>query len=445
MRATILISILSLLTGLGLAQSKTLSARDAVLIALEKNFKVQIAEKQESIAAKNNNWMEAGLFPTVALNATYNTTVVDNTNNPFTFNPGIILSQGLTPNLTANANLFSGLAVHIAKDRLEQLEEQSKGNALVVIETTVQDVLKAYYTTVLQKERMQLFATLKDYSRKRMEYYELKEKYAKTSSLELLQFRNQYLTDSTNYLMQEISWQNAMRNLLLLMNNDHEPDPAAFPMLSDKLQIAFPMIDLEQTLSDMKSNNQNLKNQYIALELQKTATQYQKSFLYPTLNFQVGVNPSWGWFRQLSVDNPLEIGTQSVQYYGNFNLRYNLFNNWKAKRAFDVAKVQEEIAELNTQQMENTMETTLRNLLSMYQVRSRLVEISEENLIYATKAYDLAKDRFDKGILSSIELETFRNNYQNTMMQHYENQFNKMDTYLEMYKMTGKLGLEYQQ
>jgi outer membrane protein TolC len=141
----------------------------------------------------------------------------------------------------------------------------------------------------------------------------------------------------------------------------------------------------------------------------------------------------------------LEIGTQSVQYYGNFNLRYNLFNNWKAKRAFDVAKVQEEIAELNTQQMENTMETTLRNLLSMYQVRSRLVEISEENLIYATKAYDLAKDRFDKGILSSIELETFRNNYQNTMMQHYENQFNKMDTYLEMYKMTGKLGLEYQQ
>jgi outer membrane protein TolC len=156
------------------------------------------------------------------------------------------------------------------------------------------------------------------------------------------------------------------------------------------------------------------------------------------------VNPSWGWFRQLNVDNPMEIETQSVQYYGNFNLRYNLFNNWKTKRAYDVAKIQEEITVINTRQVEETLETTLRNLLAMYQVRTRLVDISQENLTYATKAYDLAKARFDMGTLTSIELETFRNNYQNTLMQHFENQFNKMDTFLEIYKMTGKLGLEYQ-
>jgi outer membrane protein TolC len=446
MKAIIPIKILILLvlSGSAWGQQNTLSAKEAVVIALEKNFKVQIAEKQQQIAEMNNNWMEAGMFPTVTLNATFNSTIIDNTNNPFTFTPGVILNQGLTPSLVTNVNLFSGLAVHITKDRLEQLEEQSKGNALAVIETTIQDVLKAYYTASLQKERMQLFSTLKDYSRKRMEYYELKEKYAKTSSLELLQFRNQYLTDSTNFLMQEISWQNAMRNLLLLMNNDQEPDPTTFPELTDKLEIAFPLIDPEQSLADLKNNNQNLKNQYIALELQKTATQYQKSFLYPTLNFQAGVNPSWGWFRQLNVDNPMEIETQSVQYYGNFNLRYNLFNNWKTKRAYDVARIQEEIAVINTQQVEETLETTLRNLLAMYQIRTKLVDISQENLNYATKAYDLAKARFDMGTLTSIELETFRNNYQNTLMQHFENQFNKMDAFLEIYKMSGKLGLEYQ-
>ncbi len=443
MRANLTCSILLLFSIPVLAQSGKLSAKEAVAIALENNFRVQIAEKQLEIADKNNNWLEAGAFPSVTLNASFNNTIQDNTNNPFTFTPGIILSQGITPNLAANWNMFSGLAVFISRERLEQLQEQSKGNALTVIETTAQDVLKAYYAARLQKERMDLFSILKEYSHKRMAYYELKEKYAKSSSLELMQFRNQYLTDSTNYLVQEISYQNAMRNLFLLMNNSQEPDLNSFPELTDPLEIVFPLIDRDQALNDMLGNNQNLKNQYIALELQKTATQYQKSFLYPTLTFQAGVTPSKNWIREIQNDL-FEVETQTLQYYGNFNLRYNLFNNWKAKRSFDVAKIQEEIAVLNTQSMEESLKVTLTNLLVMYEVQSQLVEISSENLNYATKAWEMAKSRFETGSLSSIELAVFQNNYQNTLMQHYENQFNKMDTFLEIYKMTGKLSLTYQ-
>lgn len=441
MRTNLIISAFLVCASVVTAQ-KTLSAKEAVTIALENNFRVQIAEKQVKIAEKNNNWMEAGMFPTVTLNASFNNAIQDNTQNPFTFTPGIIFSQGITPSLAANWNMFSGLSVFISRDRLEQLQEQSKGNALAVIETTTQDVLKAYYTARLQKERMELFGVLMDYSGKRMDYYEVKEKYAKSTSLEMLQFRNQYLTDSTNYLMQQISYENAMRNLMLLMNNAEEPDMKTLPDLTDDLEIAFPLIDFDQAISDMTSNNQNLKNQYIALELQKTATQYQKSFLYPTLTFQAGVSPSKSWIREIQNDL-FEAETQTLQYYGNFNLRYNLFNNWKAKRSYDVAKIQEEIAILNTQNMEQTLKITLQNLMEMYKVRSQLVEISSENLNYATKAYELAQKRFDLGSLTSIELATFQNNYQNTLMQHYENQFNKMDTFLEIYKMTGKLSLTY--
>jgi hypothetical protein len=71
------------------------------------------------------------------------------------------------------------------------------------------------------------------------------------------------------------------------------------------------------------------------------------------------------------------------------------------------------------------------------------VEISQQNLVFTTKAWDLAKKRFENGTLTSIELEVFKNNYQNTLIQHYENQFNKMDTFLEIYRMSGKLGLNY--
>lgn len=421
---------------------QTLSAKDAVLRGLENNFNLQIAKSQEEIAERNNRWSEAGLFPTVTFSATFSNGIQDNTNNPFTFTPGIILSQGLNPSLSANWNLFSGMAVLISKERLEQLEAQSKGNTVAVMENTVQDILKAYYTAVLQKKRLNLYNELITTSRKRVKYYELKEKYAQSSSLEMLQFKNQYLTDSTNALIQEVSYQNALRNLEILMNVPQDENRKLKNyVLTDSLNVQLLDLDLNQAKTELLSNNQNIKNQYIALELQKSAVDYQRSFLYPTLSLQGAVTPSFNSFRDIQNPN-FELQTQVLTYSGNLNLRYTIFNNWKTKRAVEVAKIQEEIAYLNTKSMEVSLTANLENLVDLYRSRMQLVSISEENLVYATKIWELAQKRFELGAINSIELSSIQNTYQNTLIQHFENLFNRFDTYIELIKITGKFGLQ---
>ncbi|MFT5778048.1 MAG: outer membrane protein [Crocinitomicaceae bacterium] len=421
---------------------KNLSATDAVVIALENNYQIQVAEKQHAINIKNNKWSEAGAFPTVDLSVSQNNTIQDNTNNPFTFNPGLILSQGVNPSLNVNWNIFTGFSVKMSKVRLEQLEKQSANNAMTVIETTIQDVLKGYFTAQLQHERMDLFASILSLSRERHDYYLIKEKYSSSSSLELLQFKNQYLTDSTNYLMQQISFDNAIRNLRLLMNEDDSTVQAFDYVLTDKLAVDIEAMNFEQAQKEMLAENSNLQAQYIGLELQQTGTELQKSFLYPTLSFQAGVQPGWSWFRDLN--NPdFNQSSTTVSYYGNFNLRYTLFNNWKNKRAVEVSRIQEDIASLNIESMKKTLSSTLKNLLEMYDLRVRLVGISTENLDYAERALALAEKRFETSAINSIDLASFQNTYQNTMVQHYENMFNRLDTYLEIYKMTGKLRLNY--
>jgi len=419
---------------------RELSATEAVFIALENNYQILIAEKQSDIARKNNKWSEAGLFPTVDLSVSQSNTIQDNTNNPFTFTPGIILSQSINPSLSLNWNIFSGFRVKMSKQRLEQLEEQSSNNAIAIIENTIQDVLKAYYTAQLQKDRKILFEDIMAISRKRFKYYELKEKYSSSNSLESLQFRNQYLTDSTNYLMQDISYKNSMRNLILLMNDTLSTDTDF--ILTDQIDLAVGEVNFSDAENEMFAKNQNLKNQYINLELQNTQTAIQRSFLYPTLSFQAGVNPGWSNIRDLNNSN-FEVETQSLSYYGNLNLRYTLFNNWKNKRAVEVSKIQAEIAELNVDNMKKSLSNTLQNLIELYNVRTQLASISQENVIYAEKAYNLAEERYNLGSINSIDLANFQTTYQNTMIQHYENLFNRMDTYLEIYKMTGKIGLEY--
>ena len=153
---------------------QNLSAKEAVLIAIKNNYAIQISAAQQRIAEKNNTWSEAGLYPTVALNVGANTTIQDNTNNPFTFTPGVILSTNLSPNLSLNMNLFSGMAVRISKQRLGQLEAQSKGNALAVIESTILDVLKTYYQALAQREKLKVLNEVKKNSLDRFKYYDLK-------------------------------------------------------------------------------------------------------------------------------------------------------------------------------------------------------------------------------------------------------------------------------
>ncbi|NRA10514.1 MAG: TolC family protein [Crocinitomicaceae bacterium] len=438
------LKISTLLVFIGLSATsftqRDLSASEAVFISLEKNYAVLISNKQLSINELNNRWSEAGAFPTVDLSIMNSNTIQDNTNNPFTFTPGIILSQSINPSLTANWNIFTGFAVRISKERLELLETQSANNAMVVIENTIQDVLKAYYTAQLQSDRKELFRSVMEMSKDKMHYYEIKEKYSHANTLELMQFKNQYLTDSTNLLMQDISYDNSIRNLLLLMNDS--TIVAEGLNLTDKMDLTIMNVDFSKAEEEMYSNNQNLTNQYISLELQKTNTAFQRSFLYPTLSFQAGVQPGWSWIREIK-DNLFEAQISNLSYYGNINLRNSIFNNWKNKRAVEVSKIQEEISVINIESMKVTLSNTLQNLIELYKARAQLVSISQENLSYSKKALELAQERFAIGVINSIDLATFLNNYQNTLIQHYENLFNKMDTYLEIYKIQGKIGLEY--
>jgi outer membrane protein len=425
----------------------SLSARQAVFTALENNFDILIAEKQEDIAKMNNAWSEAGLFPTVTLQVGQNNLIQDNTNNPFTFTPGVILNQSFNPSLSANMNLFSGFQVRINKQRLEQMEAQSQGNTAVVIEALIADVLRTYYNALLQRERMDLMQTIMANSERRLKYAEIKNKYSASNTLELLQLKNQYLTDSTNYLLQELSYGNSLRNLQLLMNNKEDQNNETLPLLSDSLDFLLDEIDQSAARRDMMSNNQNLKNQYIALELQQSAVDLQRSFLYPTVGLNLAAAPSFGRFEQLSGAQPGQlssISTQAIAYTGGITLRYNIYNNWKGKRAVEVAKIQQEIGDFNLEKLKRSLNINLTNVLGLYSIRKGLVNVSRENLVYATKAYDLAQKRYDLGAINSIDLLVLQTNYQNTLIQHYENLYNRLDSYLEVYRMTGKLQLSYQ-
>lgn len=420
-----------------------LSAEGAVMYGLENNYQMQIARLQDGIAERNNKWSEAGLFPTVELSAALGNSIIDNTNNPFTFTPGLIATRSLAPAATANWNLFSGFRVLISKQRLDLLQEQSKENGLLLLENTAHDILRAYYNVLLQKERRKVFQELYNFSQRQFDYEEAKAEFGSSNKLAIYQLKNQLLSDSINVIQQKISEKNAYRNLLLLMNVDMEDlENDAFPELVDSLAIPLSPLTQDELMDQMLNNNQTIKNQAINLALQKKNTQLQRSFLYPTLGVQFGVQPNFGNFRSLS-DSNIDASTQQITYFGNVNLRYNLYNNWKDKRAVEVSKVQEEIAEFNLKETEKQLVVNLKNLIETYEIRNNLVSLAQQNAAYAELAYSIGRERYELGQINSIELAQLQNAYMNAKMEYFDTLFQRIDVYLEIVKATGKLQLSY--
>lgn len=435
--------IIGVLIALTVEGQERLTAKEAVFRALENNYQMKIAEKREDIATKNDTWSEAGLFPTVELSAAFGNSIIDNTNNPFTFTPGLIANRSISPGLTANWNLFSGFGIYASKKRLELLKEQSKQNELLILENTAIDVLKAYYGAILEIARLDVFKKLYNQSQKQLNLEEKRADYGGANKLSVYQLNNQVFSDSINVIQQKISSKNALRNLILLMNVPMEElENDNFPELVDSLAIPLDPIEKDGITERVLENNQNLKNQIINLELQEKNTKLQQSFLYPTVGVQLGAQPNFGQFNSLS-DSNLEARTQQITYFGNVNVRFNLFNNWKDKRAVEVSRIQEDIESYNVQEMEKQLVTTVKNLLETYNVRNNLVNLSEQNVEYAKLAYEIGLERYEMGQINSIELSQLQTSLMNAQLEYLNNLYQRIDIYLEIIKTTGKLQLNY--
>ena len=76
--------------------------------------------------------------------------------------------------MDVNWTLFNGFSVKANKDRLAQLEEQSAGNAAIVVENTLQAVILAYYNVQIQSDKLDLLYETLALSKDRYNYNKIK-------------------------------------------------------------------------------------------------------------------------------------------------------------------------------------------------------------------------------------------------------------------------------
>jgi outer membrane protein len=152
-----------------------LTVEDAIKIGLEKNYSILIVRNSQEIAKAQNNFGNAGMSPQVSLNGNLN---LANVNSHQEFFTGAIQDRnGAQSNQTgASVNvswtIFDGLKMFAIRKRLTENEQLTAISLKQQMETTVYNIILAYYNIVKTTELIKA-------AKQNLNIYEERKKIAK--------------------------------------------------------------------------------------------------------------------------------------------------------------------------------------------------------------------------------------------------------------------------
>lgn len=408
----------------------SLSVQDAIQKSLFNNFQIQISKKNVEIAKNNNNAGEAGKYPMVLLRLPVGNMYQERNNPTQPFANGTYKTNSVSPNLDAGWTIFEGFKAQMTQEKLMHLEEQSVGNSKLIVQNTIQSTILAYYNVVLEQKKIDILKETYLLSKSKYDYENDRKKMGLSTTFELLQEKTAMLSDSINYVTQVLNLKNSFRNLNLLMAI---PTELEYKITIDSLEDQMVKYEYEELEKKLLSNNQNFQNQLIYQKIMQADLGISKSALYPKLNLNVGADYNYIHFNrsgQSLISNNWDI-------YANVTLTFTLFNGGKVRRQIENSSFREEIAQLQTKEVEFQITKELHAQHDLYELYRNQIQILDENLKTATLQLKLAEERLKNGTINSIDYRNIQLNQRNVGLMLYSGVFNLIQAKVEIMRLTG--------
>ncbi|MDT8402747.1 MAG: TolC family protein [Bacteroidales bacterium] len=415
-KITIILSFLAVSLGL-FAQDRELGLSDAISMALENNFGLRISRAEADIAGINNNWANAGRMPSIGftLSGNNNYNISDDR-----------LSSNINAGIGLRWTIFDGFRVNLTKDRLTQLERLSEGRTAVLIENTIEDVILGYYNVLLQQELLKVLSTVMRLSEDRYEYERTRQEIGNSVTYNVLQAKNNYLSDKAAYMNQEVNYRNAIRNLDFILGEDSQQTW----IFTEEFMADTVDYVLSDLLDRMMADNSVLRNQYINIMLSKNSTGLARSSYYPSVSLSAGLD-------NRNALSPSAGSGSSFSTYGNITLSYDIYQGGLRDRALEVARINESIAGIEEEELKKSLSNQLLSLFDRYEVQKELLYIAGENLEAAEMNVQISGDKFRSGAINSFNYRDIQLIYLNAAYQQIQDVYNLIATGAALTRLTG--------
>lgn len=413
-----------------LFSQENLSLEEAMKIGLENNYQISISKRNLEVSENNNSWGAVGFLPKIdaSLSETARWDYQDTTSSQ---------TNAFSSRISMSWLLFDGFGMQINKKKLENLEIISKGNVDIIIENTIENIILSYYRCILEKEKLKVVEEVKSLSKDRYNYIKSKKEFGASVTYDVLQAKNSFLSDSSNFLLQKINYENSIKNLKLLIGEGRKINYN----FTEGLEINLLNYDFDILLKKLFNQNKSLKNQLLSINIQTLELDFQKSRYYPTVSLNSGfdfnssnVNPESKFLNNIK--------NKTHDFYITLSVNINIFNGGNTERAIQNTKIQQDIMNLENLELRHTLKNALSNLLSNYNLRKDLYKVSNESFETAKLNLQISNEKYKSGAINSFNYRDIQVIYLNSAFNKLQASYNLIDAETEMLKTVGEINLK---
>jgi outer membrane protein TolC len=374
-----------------------LTLNEALKLALENNFSIQVAKNEAEISKNNNYAGAAGMLPTIAASANQDN-VVNNTQQKFLNgtenNRDDAKSNQLNTGVELGWTIFDGLKMFATKNKLNQLQEIGELKMKLQIEQIFSKVTRAYFEIVQHKKVLNALQQSVTISSERLKLTNDKFTLGKVSKAEVLKAQVDLNTDKSAYMKQLNSLQNAKINLNQLLARSLIVD---FEVAENILINKY--LKLAELQNKAKLQNTNLliikKNNQIS---SNTINEIKAERL-PTLQFKTGYN-----FNKQSSEAGFLQSSQTNGFHYGAAINFNLFNGFNTDRRITNAMLNLKSTDITLKDSLQKLDLAVQQTFNNYSLALQLLAIEIENIDLAKNSFELVNEQYKVGLITAIEL-----------------------------------------
>ena len=421
---------------------KTLSKDDALAIALEKNFGIQVSKNNMAIIKNNSSLLNSGYLPSVSVSGGSNFTESD---AEIAF-PGQVLEDG-SPRTNLNLNdqeskrynagvnlnytLFDGLGRRFTYKILKEQFALSELQLRETIENTILQLYSVYFNVAQLKESTEIFKQALAVSKERQLRAESAFSYGQSNKLAVLNAQVDVTNDSISLLQINQQLDNARRDLNLLLN---EPMDQQYQV--ETIVNFIPEIQIDEAIQTAAQFNVNLLQERQNTQINAYDIKVSQSGYLPV----IGLVGSYGWNLNQSPASAFFPGTNNNSYSMSFgaNLSWNLFDGRALTRVKN-SKITLDNQKIRSEETKLRFERDLSNALQTYKNSLKIYTIQEKQVETGTYNFERSEAQYKLGSITSIEFRQAQVNLRNAQNQWTLSKYEAKLAELSVLKLCGQL------
>lgn len=425
--------LLGILLGISYAQAQHyLTPEQAVGIALENNFSIQIAENNLEIDKINVNRANAGMLPVVTGSFNMNNSISNSTQER---TDGTVqeLTNARNNSMNYGVNLqwtvFDGFSMFARYDRLKEIQKQGESELKMNIVTLAGQVLVTYYNLIQQHQILEAYRTAVELSELRLTTAQNRYEIGKAAKLEVLNAQVDRNTDQTNLLRQQELIENTKIHLNLLMARELTTPIAIEP----ELEINSDLI-LEELISLAEQQNPEIQAALINRNIAEQELKRIKGERYPQVSLNTGYNfnhneSSLGFARQ----------NDGRGFNYGVSVSFNIFNGLLQKRNENIAKIRIENSGILIEEQKQIIQSQIITHYHTYLTNLELLALEENNEEIARENLDVTLEKFRIGTITTVEVRTAQQNYINAMTRVSDAKFQAKISEIHLRELAGNV------